>query len=94
MYHDYDDCYYENYDYDDDDDDYGGKENENGKLENVEHSVFHFNLAAICSLSKYSELPKKDSHLKYDFGEIFFVEKTSRDMGRLCHDLNDLCELC
>ena len=38
-----------------DDDDYGRKENENGKLENVERSVFQFNPQAICSLSKYSE---------------------------------------
>ena len=33
----------------------GRKENENGKLENVERSVFQFNPQAICSLSKYSE---------------------------------------
>ena len=77
-------CYLVNHDdYDDDDDDenYGigdddddrWKENENGKLENVEHSVFHFNLQAICSLSKYSELPKKDSHLKYNLGGNLFL---------------------
>ena len=36
-------------------DDDGRKENENGKLENVERSVFQFNPQAICSLSKYSE---------------------------------------
>ena len=33
----------------------GEKEKENRKLKNVKHSVFRFNLEAICSLSKYSE---------------------------------------
>ena len=42
----------------------------------MKHSVFQFNLEAICSLSKYSELPKKDSHLKYNLEKIFFQEKT------------------
>ena len=46
----------------------GGNKKKMG--ENVKHSVFHFNLEAICSLSKYSELPKKDSHLKYNFGKM------------------------
>ena len=58
----------------------------------MKHSVFQFNLEAICSLSKYSELPKKDSHLKYNLEKIFF-KKRQGCVGTLRYGLHHLWKM-